>query len=89
MSGKKSSGTMTTDDVLSSAGYRATQGRGAKNSSRGVRRKMASVLSQLARIQDERPTSGPAEILKPLPIGDWRVAAAERRVAIFNGSKGE
>lgn len=30
----------------------------------------------------------PAEILKPLPIGDWRVAAAERRVAMFNGAKG-
>lgn len=89
MSGKKSVGIMTSDDASSPANYRAGKGRRAKVSSRGLRRKIVSVFSELARIGDERPTSESAEILKPLPIGDWRVAAAERRVAIFNGSKGE
>lgn len=89
MSGRKSVGTMTSDDTSSPTGYRASKGRGSKVSSRGLRKRRISVFSELARIGKERPTSGSAEILKPLPIGDWRVAAAERRVAIFNGNKGE
>ncbi len=89
MSGKKSSGTISSDDMLLPAGSGVPKGRGTKVSSRGARRKILSVFSRLARIQDDRPAAGPSEILKPLPIGDWRVAAAERRVAIFNGNKGE
>jgi hypothetical protein len=31
--------------------------------------------------QSARATSG---MVKPLPIGDWRIDLAERRVAMFN-----
>lgn len=56
-------------------------------SSRASRRKMTSLLSLLASIEDKR-LAGPATNVRPLRIGDWRVADAERRVAIFNGIKG-
>jgi len=56
-------------------------------SSRASRRKVASLLAVLASIEDQK-LAGRAGVAKPLPIGDWRVANAERRVAIFNGSRG-
>jgi hypothetical protein len=89
MSGKKSIGIMPGENAPSRDGYGTMPRARGKASSRGVRRKIVSVFTRLARIQDERPSMGPSQILKPLPIGDWQVAAAERRVAIFNGNKGE
>lgn len=45
------------------------------------------MFSRLARMQDERPTRASSGIVKPLPIGDWRIDLAERRVAMFNRSR--
>ena len=56
-------------------------------SSRNLRRKVASVFSRLARMKDNQPARTASAIVKPLPIGDWRIDMAERRVAMFNRSR--
>lgn len=58
-----------------------------KVAARNLRRKVVSMFSRLASMQDDRPSRAASGIVKPLPIGDWRIDLAERRVAIFNRSR--
>jgi hypothetical protein len=60
---------------------------GGKVSSRNFRRKVASIFSRLAEMSEEQPARTASGVVKPLPIGDWRIDMAERRVAIFNRSR--
>ena len=62
-------------------------GREGKVTSRNLRRKVVSMFSRLARMQDKRSAPTASGIVKPLPIGDWRIDMAERRVAMFNRSR--
>jgi len=58
-----------------------------KVSSRNLRRKVASIFSRLANMPDDRPARAGSTLVKRLPIGDWRIDMAERRVAMFNRSR--
>ncbi|HLX70841.1 MAG TPA: hypothetical protein VKV04_14525 [Verrucomicrobiae bacterium] len=48
---------------------------------------MASIFSRLANMPDDRPARAGSTLVKRLPIGDWRIDMAERRVAMFNRSR--
>jgi hypothetical protein len=58
-----------------------------KGSPRSLRRNVISIFSKLAQMPDGQPGHTTSGVVKPLPIGDWRIDLAERRVAIFNRSR--
>jgi hypothetical protein len=52
-----------------------------------LRRKVISIFSKLAQLPDGQSGRTTSGMVKPLPIGDWRIDLAERRVAMFNRSR--
>jgi len=58
-----------------------------KGSPKSLRRKVISIFSKLAKMPDGQPARTTSGLVKPLPIGDWRIDLAERRVAMFNRSR--